>query len=258
MNRITPTWRRWQTVRRRNGHWQTMRCANGWWFGKESIASPEQLCFFRPSRHGLSHCHGRTLPAASPGALADQSSAVPPLPSFVFTRAGRIPVFKSQTACQSAAPYNLSRRVQSPRHPHRNRLLKIFMSYTSAFEQYAALGVDTETALTAWESVPISLHCWQGDDVGGFEKADASLSGGGIQATGNHPGKARTISRLQHDLDKALSLIPGKHRLNLRITSFRPSPASRGISSFSSTAWAGQKWRPASSQAGRSTNSKIR
>ena len=88
-------------------------------------------------------------------------------------------------------------------------------TYTSALEQYAALGVDTETALKTLESVPISLHCWQGDDVGGFEKADASLSGGGIQATGNYPGKARTIAQLQQDLDKALSLIPGKHRLNL-------------------------------------------
>jgi L-rhamnose isomerase len=88
-------------------------------------------------------------------------------------------------------------------------------TYSLALEQYAALGVDTETALKTLESVPISLHCWQGDDVGGFEKAGASLSGGGIQATGNYPGKARTISQLQQDLDTALSLIPGKHRLNL-------------------------------------------
>ena len=63
--------------------------------------------------------------------------------------------------------------------------------------------------------VAISIHCWQGDDVGGFESPDASLSGGGIQATGNYPYKARTIDELRSDLDKALSLIPGKHRLNL-------------------------------------------
>ncbi|MEI6351450.1 MAG: L-rhamnose isomerase [Verrucomicrobiota bacterium] len=88
-------------------------------------------------------------------------------------------------------------------------------SYTLAQEQYAALGVDTESALRTLESVPISLHCWQGDDVGGFEKPDAGLSGGGIQATGNYPGKARTLSELRQDLDKALSLIPGSHRLNL-------------------------------------------
>ncbi len=87
--------------------------------------------------------------------------------------------------------------------------------YTIAQEQYATLGVNTDAALETLASVPISLHCWQGDDVGGFEKADASLSGGGIQATGNYPGKARTIAQLQQDLDQALSLIPGKHRLNL-------------------------------------------
>jgi L-rhamnose isomerase len=63
--------------------------------------------------------------------------------------------------------------------------------------------------------IAISLHCWQGDDVGGFEKAGAELSGGGIQATGNYPGKARTISELRCDIEKALSIIPGKHRLNL-------------------------------------------
>jgi len=88
-------------------------------------------------------------------------------------------------------------------------------NYPRAAEQYASLGVDTETALRTLASIPISLHCWQGDDVGGFETSDASLSGGGIQATGNYPGKARTIPQLQQDLDKALSLIPGKHRLNL-------------------------------------------
>ncbi|MEI6033498.1 MAG: L-rhamnose isomerase [Verrucomicrobiae bacterium] len=88
-------------------------------------------------------------------------------------------------------------------------------AYALAQDQYAALGVDTETALTTLESVPISLHCWQGDDVGGFEKAGAQLTGGGIQATGNYPGKARSIPQLQQDLDKALSLIPGRHRLNL-------------------------------------------
>ncbi len=88
-------------------------------------------------------------------------------------------------------------------------------SYSLAREQYAGLGVDTEAALQSLASIPISLHCWQGDDVGGFEKADAALSGGGIQATGNYPGKARTITELRQDLEKALSLIPGSHRLNL-------------------------------------------
>lgn len=87
-------------------------------------------------------------------------------------------------------------------------------SYSLAKESYAALGVDTEKALQILESAPISLHCWQGDDVGGFEGSDGELTGG-IQATGNYPGRARTIAELQADLDQALALIPGKHRLNL-------------------------------------------
>ena len=64
-------------------------------------------------------------------------------------------------------------------------------------------------------TIPVSLDCWQGDDVGGFEAPDASLTGGGIQATGNYPGKARAINELRKDIEMALSLIPGKHRLNL-------------------------------------------
>lgn len=88
-------------------------------------------------------------------------------------------------------------------------------SYSSARDQYAEVGVDTESALQILASVPISLHCWQGDDVGGFETPDAELSGGGIQVTGNYPGKARSIAELRSDLDLALDLIPGKHRLNL-------------------------------------------
>ena len=87
--------------------------------------------------------------------------------------------------------------------------------YTPAKEAYAALGVDTEAALKKLETIPISLHCWQGDDVGGFEKEGAELGGGGLAVTGNYPGKARTLAELRQDLDKALSLIPGKHRLNV-------------------------------------------
>ncbi len=88
-------------------------------------------------------------------------------------------------------------------------------AYSLARERYAELGVDTDKAIASLATVPISLHCWQGDDVGGFETPDAELSGGGIQATGNYPGKARNAEELRADLDKALSLIPGKHRLNL-------------------------------------------
>lgn len=86
--------------------------------------------------------------------------------------------------------------------------------YEWAREQYASLGVDSDRALAALAKIPISLHCWQGDDVGGFEN-DEGLTGGGIQATGNYPGKARNAIELRADLDKALSLIPGRHRLNL-------------------------------------------
>jgi L-rhamnose isomerase len=88
-------------------------------------------------------------------------------------------------------------------------------SYQLAKEQYEALGVDTDNVLEQLDKVNISLHCWQTDDVGGFEKAGAVLGGGGIQATGNFPGKAKTIQQMRADLDKAMSLLPGKQRLNL-------------------------------------------
>ncbi len=87
--------------------------------------------------------------------------------------------------------------------------------YAVAREQYGCLGIDTEAALERLAAVPVSLHCWQGDDVGGFESPDAQLSGGGIQATGNYPGKARNADELRADLEQALALIPGTHRLNL-------------------------------------------
>lgn len=89
-------------------------------------------------------------------------------------------------------------------------------SYALAQETYAAIGVDTEAALKRLAKVPISLHCWQGDDVVGFESAGAGdLSGSGLATTGNYPGKARTIDELRSDLEAAYKLIPGKHRLNL-------------------------------------------
>lgn len=87
-------------------------------------------------------------------------------------------------------------------------------AYARAQERYAALGVDTDAALGQLASIPLSLHCWQGDDVGGFENAGAEL-GGGLAVTGNYPGKARTPDELRADVAKALSLIPGKHRLSL-------------------------------------------
>jgi len=91
---------------------------------------------------------------------------------------------------------------------------QIEKSYEIAREIYATFHVDTETILKSLENIPVSLHCWQGDDVGGFEHSEASSSGG-IQATGNYPGKARNADELRQDIEKALSLIPGKHRINL-------------------------------------------
>jgi L-rhamnose isomerase len=87
-------------------------------------------------------------------------------------------------------------------------------AYTLAKERYAALNVDTEKALANLETVSISLHCWQGDDVGGFENPEGELTGG-IATTGNYPGKARTADELRKDLDVVYSLLPGSHRLNL-------------------------------------------
>ena len=90
----------------------------------------------------------------------------------------------------------------------------ISKSYSAAQTRYAEMGVDTEAAMAKLAQIPISLHCWQGDDVGGFENSGDGLSGG-IAVTGNYPGKARTPDELRADLGMALSLIPGKHRLNL-------------------------------------------
>jgi len=87
-------------------------------------------------------------------------------------------------------------------------------SYQLAKEHYVALGVDTDKIRHALAKVPVSLHCWQGDDVGGFENFGGTL-GGGLVATGNYPGKARSPQELRADAEKALSLIPGKHRFNL-------------------------------------------
>ena len=87
--------------------------------------------------------------------------------------------------------------------------------YEIARETYAGLGVDTEKALQTLARTPISVHCWQGDDVGGFESASAGDPGGGLAVTGNYPGRARTPDELRADLEKVFSLVPGKHRLNL-------------------------------------------
>ncbi len=87
------------------------------------------------------------------------------------------------------------------------------MSYAEAKRKYAKIGVDTEKAIKELKAIPISMHCWQGDDVTGFETTGGAS--GGIQTTGNYPGKARTPQELMDDVDFAMSLIPGRHRLNL-------------------------------------------
>jgi len=87
-------------------------------------------------------------------------------------------------------------------------------SYQLAKERYAALAVDTDEALSRLDEVSLSLHCWQGDDVAGFENRGSELSGG-ISTTGNYPGKARNPQELRADLDLAYSLLPGSHRLSL-------------------------------------------
>ncbi len=87
------------------------------------------------------------------------------------------------------------------------------MSYAEAKRKYAKIGVDTEKAIETLKGIPISMHCWQGDDVTGFETTGGAS--GGIQTTGNYPGKARTPQELMDDVDFAMSLIPGYHRLNL-------------------------------------------
>ncbi len=90
----------------------------------------------------------------------------------------------------------------------------IDQAYELAKQRFAAVGVDVEAALARLDTLPISIHCWQGDDVRGFENPQAALTGG-IQATGNYPGRATTAVELRADLDKAMSLIPGPKRLNL-------------------------------------------
>lgn len=91
---------------------------------------------------------------------------------------------------------------------------QIIKAYEAAKERYAQIGIDTGEALKKLQNISLSLHCWQTDDVTGFENPDGQLSGG-IQATGNYPGKARNIEEVRKDIEKAKSLIPGSHRLSI-------------------------------------------
>ncbi len=87
-------------------------------------------------------------------------------------------------------------------------------AFEYAAERYAAIGVDVNEVLKKMQGISLSLHCWQTDDVSGFENPDGELTGG-IQATGNYPGKARNIDEVRADLLKVKSLLPGSHRINL-------------------------------------------
>jgi L-rhamnose isomerase len=119
-----------------------------------------------------------------------KTAVFPPAKRLVRSRRGEHNVFMSRTKDRMAQSFNL------------------------ACERYAEVGVDVARALKLLARIPVSLHCWQGDDVGGFENFGAAL-GGGLAITGNHPGKARTPEELRADIDKAFSLIPGRHRVNL-------------------------------------------
>jgi len=105
--------------------------------------------------------------------------------------------------------------INTNHYIHEPFMSTIEQQYQIAKQRYADMGVDTDAVIKKLRAISLSLHCWQADDVGGFEKPDATLEGGGIQTTGNYPGKARTISELQGDLEFVYSLLPGKHRFNI-------------------------------------------
>ena len=89
------------------------------------------------------------------------------------------------------------------------------MSYSEAKKRYEAIGIDTESAIERLKKVPIALHCWQGDDVRGFDSKEETSLSGGIQTTGNYPGRARTPEELMSDIDEVISLVPGQVKMNL-------------------------------------------
>ena len=92
--------------------------------------------------------------------------------------------------------------------------MKTQKGYELAKEWYAQYGVDTEAAIEACESIPISLHCWQGDDITGYEKTNCALTGG-IQVIGDYPGKAKTADQLRNDMSFAFGFVPGKKKVNI-------------------------------------------
>src|SRR3954454_16508072 len=182
------------------------------------------------------HCLMRFIRVAAPGVEASLCASVPlwlnPYFRLYFPRRSWRPWRETSRrpadggpAGRSAAQYGPSaagpadeplprRRTGRMANPPGRTEQRIEQAYSLAREQYAELGVDADAAMDRLSRVPVSLHCWQGDDVGGFEQTGSAL-GGGLAVTGSYPGKARSPDELRADLDKALSLIPGRHRLNL-------------------------------------------
>ena len=99
---------------------------------------------------------------------------------------------------------------------------RVEQAYALAKQQYADWGVNVDEALCRLAGIPISMHCWQGDDVGGLRDTGEEL-GGGLAVTGNYPGRARTPEELRADLELAFSLLPGTHRLNLHASMASPA-----------------------------------
>lgn len=107
-------------------------------------------------------------------------------------------------------------------------------SYELAKATYAQYGIDTDAAIAKLNSIPVSIHCWQGDDGKGFEVVENAVSGGGILATGNHPGRASTPSQLRADFEMALSMLPGTYKFNLHASYLESAaPVSRDKIDFS-------------------------
>ncbi len=130
---------------------------------------------------------------------------------------GRIRIFSKPLLDSMAFPLNIRKNTTTTTLNPKTVMAtenKIHKAYQLAKERYAAVGVDTDKALKTLANFSISIHCWQGDDVGGFENLGEEL-GGGLAVTGNYPGKARTPDELRADFQKALSLIPGTHKFNL-------------------------------------------
>ena len=123
--------------------------------------------------------------------------------------------------------------------------------YDLAREEYAALGIDTEAVMEKLAAKPISVHCWQGDDVLGFDQ-EGGLSGG-IQTTGNYPGRARTFEELKADFVKAMSLVPGKKRISLHASYAIFAPGSTATPSSTSTSSPGSRGRRRTATASIST-----